>query len=121
MVIREPLFQNLITTRIFNSFLNCLYLYNNILDNEILSQLAEYRKEFAHRLDSLDNLKRELDIRQPDDIKEMLDTANAALNSYYECLQNILGYTTSQHYLGVKGLRYDSLSRLKLAASILEK
>ncbi|MEM8723259.1 MAG: hypothetical protein AAGE84_28900 [Cyanobacteria bacterium P01_G01_bin.39] len=91
------------------------------LDDGILSQLAQYRKEFAHRLDSLDNLKRELDVRQPQDIEEMLNTVSAALNSYYECFQNILGYTTSQHYLGVKGLMYDSLSRLKLADHILRK
>ena len=94
---------------------------NKILDDEILSQLAKYRKEFAHRLDSLDNLKRELDNRQPQDIEEMLNTILKALTSYYECFQSILGYTKSQHYLGVKELRYDSLSRLKLAESILRR
>jgi hypothetical protein len=94
---------------------------NKVLDDRILSQLERYRKEFAHRLDSLDNLKRELEIRQPQDIQEMIDTVSVALNSYYKCFQNILGYTKSSHYLGVKGLRYDSLSRLKLADSILKK
>ncbi|MFM2315391.1 MAG: hypothetical protein RLZZ04_4669 [Cyanobacteriota bacterium] len=94
---------------------------NKVLDDKILSQLEQYRKEFAHRLDSLDNLKRELEIRQPQDIQEMIDTVSVALNSYFKCFQNILNYAKSQHYLGVKGLEYDSLSRLKLADSILEK
>jgi hypothetical protein len=91
---------------------------NKVLDDKIFIQLQKYRKEFAHRLDSLDNLQRELEIRQPQDIQEMIDTVSVALNSYYKCFQDILGYTRSQHYLGVKGLRYDSLSRLKLADSI---
>ena len=91
------------------------------MDDEILSQLNKYRKEFAHRLDSLDNLKRELDNRQPQDIEEMLDTVSKALNSYYECFQNILGYTKSEHFLGITGLEYDSLSRLELAESILRR
>lgn len=94
---------------------------NKILDDKILSQLAQYRKEFAHPLDSLDNLKRELQIRQPKDIEEILNTVNTVLNSYYKCFQNILGYTKSEHYSGVTGLEYDSLSRLKLADSIIEK
>ena len=91
------------------------------MDDEILSQLDKYRNEFAHRLDSLDNLKRELQNRQPKDIEEILNIINTALNSYYKCFQNILGYTKSQHYLGVTGLEYDSLSRLKLAESIIKK
>lgn len=94
---------------------------DKILNDGILSQLARYRKEFAHRLDSLDNLKRELEIRQSQDIEEMLNTVSVALDSYHKCFQNILNYTKSQHYLGVKGLRYDSLSRLKLADSIPKK
>jgi hypothetical protein len=94
---------------------------NNVLDDRILFQLEQYRKEFAHRLDSLDNLKRELEIRQPQDIEEMIDTVLVALNSYYKCFKNILVYTRSQHYLGVRNLRYDSLSRLKLADSILKQ
>lgn len=94
---------------------------NKILDDEILSQLDKYRNEFAHRLDSLDNLKRELQNRQPKDIEEILNIINTALNSYYKCFQNILVYTQSQQYLGVKGLKYDSLSRLKLAESIINE
>ena len=94
---------------------------DKILDDETLSQLERYRKEFAHRLDSLDRLKRELNNSQPQDIKEMLDTVSKALNSYYKCFQNLLGYTKSQRYIRIRGLRYDSLSRLKLADSISRK
>lgn len=92
---------------------------NTILDRKILSELTKYRQEFAHRLDSLDNLKQELEVIKPQCIEKMLDIVSELLNSYYKCFQNILGYTKSQDYLGVQGLKYDSLSRLKLADSII--
>lgn len=94
---------------------------NKILDDEILSKLSQYRKEFAHRLDSLENLKRELEFRHPQSIEEMLDIVSVALNKYSECFQTILGYTKSQRYLGIKGIKYDSLSRLKLEYSIIRQ
>lgn len=94
---------------------------NKIIDDETLSQLDRYRNEFAHRLDSLENLKRELQIRQPQSIEQMLNIVSKVLVKYNECFQTILGYTKSQHYLGVKRLKYDSLSRLKLANSIIKR
>ncbi len=97
---------------------------NKILDDKILSQLDQYRNEFAHRLDSLENLKRELPIRHPqsiESIEQMLDIVSIVLTKYNDRFQTILGYTKSQHYLGVKGLKYDSLSRLKLADSMIQR
>ena len=96
---------------------------NKILDDKILSQLDQYRNEFAHRLDSLENLKRELPVRHPQsiEIEKMLDIVSIVLAKYNECFQSILGYTNSQPYLGFKGLKYDSLSRLKLADYIIKR
>ena len=51
----------------------------------------------------------------------MLNTVSTALDSYYKCFQDILKYTKSQHCLGVRGLQYDSPSRLQLADSILKR
>lgn len=94
---------------------------NKIIDDQTLSQLDQYRNEFAHRLDSLENLKRELQIRPPQSIEKMLDILSIVLAKYNECFQSILSYTKSQHYLGVRGLKYDSLSRLKLADSMIKR
>ena len=91
---------------------------SKIPDDGILPKLEQYRNEFAHRLDSLENSKRELQNRQPQNIEEMLDTISEVLNSYFQCFQNLLSYTTSQHYMGIEGLRYDSLYRLKLADNL---
>lgn len=94
---------------------------NKILDDETLLKLSQYRKEFAHRLDSLENLKRELQFRDPQSIQEMLNIVSVALNKYSKCFQTILGYTKSQQYSGIKGIKYDSLSRLKLADKIIRQ
>jgi hypothetical protein len=93
---------------------------NQILDNDVLAKIAQYRKEFAHRLDSLDNLKSELDIGSPDGVEQILDVVSIVLNTYNCCLQNILVYTRSELFLGVENFKYDSLSRLKLAESLIE-
>ena len=57
---------------------------NKIIDDETLSQLAQYRKEFAHRLDSLENSKRELPNREPHShsIEKMLDIVSIVLTKY---------------------------------------
>ncbi len=88
---------------------------DQIQNDTTLSQLDQYRNEFAHRLDSLDNLKRELQFESLNErIKEILDTISVVLVKYNKSLNNILGYTKSQHCLGIPGFEYDSLSRLKL-------
>lgn len=94
---------------------------DKILDNEIITELAEYRKYYAHRLDSFDNLQRELEFKQPQDIEKMLDNVSAVLVAYKKCLQNILSYTRSEYYLGRNGIRYISLSHLMLAKRVLRK
>ncbi|MEN9520464.1 MAG: hypothetical protein RLZZ381_3052 [Cyanobacteriota bacterium] len=86
---------------------------NQILDKEVLSELENYRNEFAHRLDSLDNLKRELLDGNPKCIHKMLDVVLKVLTEYEQSLQNILGYTKSLHCFGITNFHYDSLSRLK--------
>jgi hypothetical protein len=86
---------------------------NQIVDKDVLSKLEKYRQEFAHRLDSLDNLKRELSCKTPECIDEMLNVALEVLTKYEQSLQNILGYTQSQHFLGITNFYYVSLSQLK--------
>lgn len=75
-------------------------------------KLSKYRKKFAHRLDSLDNLKEELKVNSPDSIKDMLNAVRDLLNGYKSRFQDILGYTTSDYYEGIV-TEYISLSQMK--------
>jgi hypothetical protein len=88
---------------------------NQILDERVLSELENYRNEFAHRLDSLDNLKRELPCRKPKPkcIQKMLDVVLKVLTEHEQDLQNILSHTNCPVYLAKPNFHYDSLSRLK--------
>jgi hypothetical protein len=89
--------------------------FNQVLDEDILSELHEYRKKFAHRLDNLENLKLEQNIGSPDNVEEILDVVSTVLDKYKCCFQDIIGYTRSELFLGIENFEYDSLSRLKLA------
>ena len=53
-----------------------------VVDRDQVRKLEAYRKEFAHRLDSLDNLKKELQMHHPHSMKEMLDVVASILESY---------------------------------------
>jgi len=86
---------------------------DSVLEKEIISKLHGYRKRFAHRLDSLDNLKEELMVSNPQAIQDRLDAVCDLLNSYQSFFQAILGYTTSVYYEGVKGTEYISLSQMQ--------
>ena len=79
---------------------------------ETVSKLEQYRKKFAHRLDSLDNLKEELMVNSSNSIRDMLNTTYDLLNSYKSRFQDILGYTTSNCYEGIE-TEYISLSQMK--------
>ena len=85
---------------------------DSFLESETVSKLQQYRKKFAHRLDSLDNLKEELMVNSSNSIKDMLNTVCDLLNSYKSCFQDVLGYTTSDYYEGIE-TEYISLSQMK--------
>lgn len=87
----------------------------SVVDDEMLSKLSEYRKQFAHRLDSLENLKQELKVHHSKALQEMLDIVALVLEQYYSCIQKILGYATSTHYDAKSPMHYSSLGRIKLA------
>lgn len=80
-------------------------------ESETVGRLAQYRKKFAHRLDTLDNLKEELMINTPDTIKDMLDDIREFLDRYRSRFHGILGYTTSEDHEG-DGTDYISLSQM---------
>jgi hypothetical protein len=82
------------------------------LDRESINTLAGYRDDFAHRLSEFGKIRNELKISSPDSIEKRLSTVSKVLNFYKEKLQPILGYTHSIHYQGIRGFKYDSLSRL---------
>lgn len=85
---------------------------DSILESETVSKLQQYRDKFAHRLNSLDNLKEELMVNSSNSIKDMLNTVCDLLNSYKSCFQDVLGYTTSDYYEGIE-TEYISLSQMK--------
>ena len=82
-------------------------------NKEVIDQLEIYRGDFAHRLDSLDKLKRELEPPNPQKIEKLINTVSKVLEIYKNYLQKIIVYTTSEHFLGLDKLIYDSLSTLK--------
>ncbi len=86
---------------------------SKVADEEQIKKLSAYRKEFAHRLDSLEKLKKEFGVHHPHRMKEMLDVINSILSSYKVCFRDILAYTSSISYSGATGLRYDSILRIK--------
>jgi hypothetical protein len=88
---------------------------SQLSDSDTLSKLADYRDTFAHRLDSLKNLKLELAPVSIAEVKQMLDVVSSVLNTYKFHLEKILLYTTSAQHMGIKNFQYDSLSRLELA------
>lgn len=85
---------------------------NSFADEETVEKLLNYRKKFAHRLDSLDNLKEELMVSNPSSIEDMLNTVGDLLSSYKSRFQDILIYTTSNCYEGLK-IKYTSLAQMK--------
>lgn len=81
-------------------------------ESETVLRLSQYRKKFAHRLDSLDNLKEEFKINSLDSIKDMLNTVRDLLNGYKSRFQDVVAYTTSDYYEGIV-IEYISLSQMK--------
>ncbi|MFG6097341.1 hypothetical protein SPB21_18900 [Leptothoe sp. ISB3NOV94-8A] len=86
----------------------------SVVDEETLFKLSEYRKKFAHRLDSLEHLKQELEVYHSKALQEMLDVVASVLEQYYSCIQKILEYATSTHYSAKFPMHYSSLGRIKL-------
>jgi len=86
---------------------------DSLLNPVIVSNLHDYRKKFAHRLDTLDNLKEEMRVNHPKDIQDRLDTVNNLLSIYKSFFQDIIGYMTSVYYEGIKGIDYPSLSQIQ--------
>lgn len=88
-------------------------LLNQVLDKDTLKSLGDYRDKFAHRLDSLENLKLELKPSDPNSVAQVLDVVSTVLNTYMRWLQGVLVYTKSEQRIGIT-FEYDSLSRLKV-------
>lgn len=88
---------------------------DTLFDKNLIEKLSGYRKEGAHRFNTLDNLERELQIIQPEGLEARLDVVAEVLERYQSCLQKILIYTTSVAHEGISqcDLRYDSLLRIK--------
>lgn len=86
---------------------------NSLLDPEAIEKLKCYRKRFAHRLDTLDNLKGELNISTPTEIEDRIDTVYNILSAYQSRFQKLLGYLASIYYEGWKGMEYISLSQIQ--------
>jgi hypothetical protein len=85
----------------------------SIQDKELVQKLHDFRQEFAHRLDSLDNMDRELTLPAYEDIDQRLSVVSKVLGNYKQRLLDILVYATSVHHGGYAGIEYDSISRLK--------
>jgi hypothetical protein len=86
---------------------------DSIQDKGLIQELNNFRQTFAHRLDSLDNIGRELELPACEDIHQRLSVVSQVLKNYKQRLQDILVYTTSVHHEGYAGIEYDSISRLK--------
>lgn len=85
----------------------------SIQDDDLVQKLNDFRQEFAHRLDSLDNIDRELKPPSYEDIDQRLSVVSKVMGNYKKRLQNILEYTNSTLHKGCAGIKYDSISRLK--------
>ena len=90
---------------------------SQILDKTASLNLEEYRNNFAHRLDSLEKLKLELEPANPDSVTQILNVVSTVLDTYKCCFQKILVYTRSEQFSGITDFEYDSLSRLELSES----
>ncbi|NJM76737.1 MAG: hypothetical protein HC852_14290 [Acaryochloridaceae cyanobacterium RU_4_10] len=84
-----------------------------IQDEESVRRLHDFRHDFAHRLDSLDNIVKELELPGYENIDQRLSVVSTVIEDYKRRLQNILVYTTSCCHEGFVGIEYDSISRLK--------
>jgi hypothetical protein len=85
----------------------------DVQDEAPISKLGDFRKEFAHRLDTLHNICRELELPVFEELANRISVISSVLTTYKIRLQDILNYTASNHYEGVVGINYDSISRLK--------
>lgn len=86
---------------------------DSLIDKSLIEKLASYRKEFAHRFDSLDNLKRELqNVSTVKRLNAMIDVVTEILESYSSCINNIFAYAASTQY-EVSGFRYSSISAIR--------
>ena len=85
----------------------------NIQKKSVVDQLQNYRTEFAHRLDSLENLGKELELPSYEDLDKRLKVISEILENYKSALKDILTYTTSNSDDGFVGIEYDSISRIK--------
>lgn len=89
------------------------WLENN-QDCNLVCKLSQLRKNFAHRLDSLDSIRKELEFPVYEDLVRHLEVVSRVLENYKRALQqNILGYNTSSSYAGLCGINYDSISRIQ--------
>ncbi|NJL40764.1 MAG: hypothetical protein HC899_31515 [Leptolyngbyaceae cyanobacterium SM1_4_3] len=89
---------------------------DQLLDKKLLTDLHTYRKDFAHRLNSLENLKKELALANSKNIEKALNVVSKVLSRYKQYLRGILFYTTSESYDG-NPLPYESLAKIELFES----
>ena len=82
----------------------------NKVDEKLIEDLKNCRSEFAHWLDSLENLERALTYFPPDFIEKVLNDISKVLCSHEFYLKKIILYTTSVDYDGIN-LIYSSLAR----------
>lgn len=94
---------------------------SSIQDEQKISDLAKYRDSFAHRLDSLENLSKELKCPGYTEFNKRLLVVSDVLEKYKEALQIILRYNQSTLYLGTKDVRYNSIQAIKLSTTYINK
>lgn len=87
------------------------YLITLLKDVE---KLKKYRGDFAHRLDDIEKVKKELSISNSNEIQERINCASRVLETYKISLQSLVLHLTSKSYDGIVDFVYDSLSRLEL-------
>ncbi|MBD2395842.1 hypothetical protein H6G11_16480 [Cyanobacterium aponinum FACHB-4101] len=91
------------------------WIYENFHeDNDAdIKNLSDYRKNFAHRLDSIERLVNELTINKPQELVKILDIVQIVLQKYKDNLHDILVYMKSIKFIEIKNIQYNSMDKIK--------
>ena len=93
---------------------------NDLIDEKLIEKLSSYRREFAHRLNSLENFKQEFTSKSAGSMKEMIDIVEKVLEIYELSLQGLLSYANSELFR-ITGFRYGSLAQMRQWDELMEK
>lgn len=94
---------------------NVLELWKeSFIEPEIIQQLKTYRGEFAHRLDSFAKLDQEYTVTNPSSLQARINCVSYVLEQSKQKIQKLISHLSLEHYEGITGFYYDSMSRLKL-------